>query len=219
MSGGATEVTQILNNVQLAESYAQQVMQYQNQLLQYETMIRNLAKNPLGVIAPDLAQMVQGQARLLSMGTDIASSMSKVDLNFSKNFTDPNNDQLRYNFSGILGPITNLSIDINNASGIVNITPSPNYFGSQLIQFFAFDGDNATSSNTINLLVIGVNDIPNASLAVLISSDALNRSNGTLSTSWTYSDIEGDSQAANETLWYLNGTEAALLRNLTQLLS
>lgn len=88
MTGGATEVTQIVNMVQLVQSYDQQVMSYQNQILQYDTMLRNLAKNPNGVIAPDLTAMVQGQARLLSVGTDIASSMSKVDLNFAKNFTD-----------------------------------------------------------------------------------------------------------------------------------
>lgn len=88
-TGGATEITQIINMTQLVASYSQQVMSYENQLMQYDTMVRNLAKNPLGVIAPDLNSMVQDQARLMSMGKDIASSMSRVDSNFAQTFNNP----------------------------------------------------------------------------------------------------------------------------------
>lgn len=88
-TGGATEVTQIVNMAQLAQSYGQQIISYENQLLQYETMVRNLAKNPLGVIPPDLNSMVQGQARLMAMGRDISSSMSKVDSTFAQTFNSP----------------------------------------------------------------------------------------------------------------------------------
>lgn len=86
---GATEVTQLMNNVELAGMYAQEVINYQNMLMQYETMLRNLAQNPLGVLAPDLNEMVQRQAKLLSMGKDIASSMARIDQNFADTFNNP----------------------------------------------------------------------------------------------------------------------------------
>lgn len=86
MTGGATEVTQIINMVQLVQSYGQQVMDYAQQLQQYQTMIRNLARNPMGVLAPDLQKLVQDQAKLMAVGKDIASSMSKVDMDFAKTF-------------------------------------------------------------------------------------------------------------------------------------
>ena len=89
MGGGATEITQILNNVQLVQSYAQQVVDYENQLMQYATMVQNLKANPLGVLAPDLAKATSDAARLWSVGTNIASSMSEVDRRFAQAFKSP----------------------------------------------------------------------------------------------------------------------------------
>lgn len=89
MTGGATEITQILNNVQLVEQYAQQVLSYQNQLMQYATMVQNLTKNPLGVLAPDLMQLAGNAARIMQVGQDIASSMSRVDQTFASTFNNP----------------------------------------------------------------------------------------------------------------------------------
>ena len=88
-TGGATEVTQIVNMTQLVASYGQQVMDYENQLMQYATMIQNLKANPLGVLAPDLAKATQDAARLWSMGTNIASSMADVDRRFAEAFKSP----------------------------------------------------------------------------------------------------------------------------------
>ena len=88
-TGGATEVTQIVNMTQLVASYGQQVMDYENQLMQYATMIQNLKANPLGVLAPDLAKATQDAARLWSMGTNIAASMADVDRRFAEAFKSP----------------------------------------------------------------------------------------------------------------------------------
>jgi P-type conjugative transfer protein TrbJ len=87
--GGATEVTQIMNNVQLAESYVQQVMQYQNQLLQYQTMLKNLAENPVGNIAPQIGYLVSNHARVMAASRDIGSSMTRVDQDFAGQFQSP----------------------------------------------------------------------------------------------------------------------------------
>lgn len=89
MTGGATEITQILNNVQLVESYAQQVLQYENQLMQYATMIQNLANNPLGVLLPDVQQIAGNMSRVMRVGQDIASTLSRVDQNFASTFKSP----------------------------------------------------------------------------------------------------------------------------------
>lgn len=99
MTGGATEVTQILNNVQLVEAYAQQVMQYQNQLQQYATMVQNLASNPLGVMLPDLQRLASNMGRVMQMGQDIGSSMSRVDQNFASTFKNPTAQTFATKFS------------------------------------------------------------------------------------------------------------------------
>jgi len=88
-TGGSTEVTQLMNNVQLAKSYAQQVLSYENQLMQYATMIQNLKNNPLGVLAPDLDKAINDASRLWSVGKNIASSMSQVDKTFADTFNSP----------------------------------------------------------------------------------------------------------------------------------
>lgn len=83
---GATEVTQLMNNAQLVMDYAMQAQKYVNQLQQTQTMITNLMKNPLGVIAPDLAKLASDTAKLIQTGKDIGSSIAQVDENFSKMF-------------------------------------------------------------------------------------------------------------------------------------
>jgi P-type conjugative transfer protein TrbJ len=83
---GATEATQIMNNVQLADSYAQQVMQYQNDLLRYQTMIKNLAENPVGNIVPQLDYLASNHARVMAGSKDIGSSMTRVDQDFAAQF-------------------------------------------------------------------------------------------------------------------------------------
>ena len=107
ITGGATEITQLLNNVQLAESYAQQALQYELQLKQFANEIRNLAKNPAGVLAPDLLQLANNAARLLSVGKDIASTMSRVDQNFATTFKSPVAASFATKFQGL----TNASQD------------------------------------------------------------------------------------------------------------
>lgn len=88
-TGGASEVTQIMNNVQLANAYAQQVMQYQNQLLEYETMLKNLAENPVGNIAPQLNYLITNHARVMASSKDIGSTMARVDQDFAGQFQSP----------------------------------------------------------------------------------------------------------------------------------
>jgi P-type conjugative transfer protein TrbJ len=86
---GATESTQILNNVLLADGYAQQVLQYQNQLLQYEIMLKNLAENPVGNISPQIGFLISNHARVMAGSKDIGSTMARVDQDFAGQFQSP----------------------------------------------------------------------------------------------------------------------------------
>lgn len=86
---GAMESTQMLNNVLLADGYSQQIMQYQNQLLQYDTMLKNLAAHPLGNISPTLGTIIAGQARVIAGSRDIGNTMAKVDSDFATQFKSP----------------------------------------------------------------------------------------------------------------------------------
>lgn len=88
-TGGASEVTQIMNNVQLANAYAQQVMQYQNQLLQYDMMLKNLAENPVGNISPQLNFLITNHARVMASSKDIGSTMARVDQDFAGEHQSP----------------------------------------------------------------------------------------------------------------------------------
>ena len=88
-TGGATEWTQIMNNIQLADSYAQDVNRYQNEIMRYELMVRNIQNNPAGVALPNLNQLVQNQAKIMQYGSDIGTNMANVDKNFSKQFNNP----------------------------------------------------------------------------------------------------------------------------------
>lgn len=88
-TGGASEWTQILNNIQLVETYAQGALGLQQQIIQSEQLIRSLQDNPVGAVVPDINQLARNQARMIALGNDIGNNMSKVDQNFSKAFTNP----------------------------------------------------------------------------------------------------------------------------------
>ncbi|MBA3034695.1 MAG: hypothetical protein KKF85_02735 [Gammaproteobacteria bacterium] len=85
---GATEITQILNNVQLVMQYATQAQQYSTQLIQTQSMLTNLMENPLGVQSPDVMRIANNMAKLHSMGKDIGSSVARVDENHARMFSN-----------------------------------------------------------------------------------------------------------------------------------
>jgi P-type conjugative transfer protein TrbJ len=111
-TGGATEWTQVMNNVQLADSYAQDVNRYQNEIMRYEIMVRNIQDNPVGGIVPNLNQLVQNQARIMQYGSDIGSNMSKVDQNFAKQFNNPQAQSFGVKF----GVTANVALDALKAA-------------------------------------------------------------------------------------------------------
>lgn len=86
---GATEFTQIVNMIALADGYAQDALRYQNEIMRYEIMAKNMINNPMGVSGPNLGLLIRNQERIMALGQDIGSSVSKVDENFARQFKNP----------------------------------------------------------------------------------------------------------------------------------
>jgi len=57
-------------------------------------------------------------------------------------------------------------------------------------------------SNTSTLTIRSTNTAPTATNAIISSTDSQNRTNGTLTGSWTFSDDDADNPAGNETKWF-----------------
>lgn len=83
------EVTQLVNKVQLVSQYAMQANQYAEQLAQTQMMLTNLARNPVGVLMPDLMKLAGDEAKLISMGFDIASNVQKAVSTFDNLVKNP----------------------------------------------------------------------------------------------------------------------------------
>ncbi|MBI1935512.1 hypothetical protein HYS31_03650 [Candidatus Woesearchaeota archaeon] len=137
---------------------------------------------------------------------------TSTSFNISGNFSDPNNDTLSFS---LLSGVDNITIIVNSSTGVVNFTPSLNFFGVRYAIFLANDSDNITYSNNVTLNVTPLNDFPTVFNVILGSTDFLNRSNGTLTTGWTFNDPDNEPQQGNQTLWYVNGSEKVEFRNLT----
>jgi len=76
---------------------------------------------------------------------------------------------------------------------------------------------NATDLANNNLTIhkkFRINAPPTTSLAEITSSDLLNRSNGTITGSYTYSDSDYDSESSYQTRWYNNSIHITTLDNV-----
>lgn len=89
MTGGATEWTQIMNNVQLINQYAQQVKQYSTQMQQYQYQLQNMQLNPASIMNTNIPQLVNGIGAVMQAGQSIGGTMSTIDANFSQKFNNP----------------------------------------------------------------------------------------------------------------------------------
>lgn len=87
--GGGTEYTQILNNVQLANQYAQMLTNYTTQLQQYQAQLQNLERNPLSPMVQDIPNMIKGIGGAMAAGKSIGGSMAQIDGNFATAFKSP----------------------------------------------------------------------------------------------------------------------------------
>ena len=110
-------------------------------------------------------------------------------LNLTQYFSDIDGDVLKYNFTRV----NNITISINNNTGIVALTPDGNFTGIRYAVFTAVDIENLTvSSNNATLNVTPVNDVPvinSFTPSELIQTIVLGNS---LTFNHTSGDIDGD---------------------------
>lgn len=86
------EWTQLANNAVLVDSYAKQALTLEQNILQYQAMIKHLQENPLGAVLPNLGLLVTNANKILANGSDIGNNMSKVGDNIAKTFKNPQGD-------------------------------------------------------------------------------------------------------------------------------
>jgi P-type conjugative transfer protein TrbJ len=87
--GGSTEITQILNNLQLIQSYEQQVNAYLRQGLQLQNELTNLIKNPTSILGQDVGNMINSVGKIMSGGQSIGYNLAQIDKNFANTFKSP----------------------------------------------------------------------------------------------------------------------------------
>lgn len=88
-TGGSTEVTQIQNNLQLIQSYEQQVQAYVRQGIQVESELKNLIANPTSLLGPDVGNMINTIGKIWNGGQSIGYNLATIDNNFAQTFKSP----------------------------------------------------------------------------------------------------------------------------------
>lgn len=87
--GGGTEYTQILNNVQLANSYSQMLTNYTTQLQQYQAQLKNLERGSAGQIGAEVPGIMKGMGTIMAGTNSIGGTMASIDSNFASTFKSP----------------------------------------------------------------------------------------------------------------------------------
>lgn len=87
--GGATEMTQIANKLQLVLAYEQQVEAYTRQGLQLQSQLQNLIANPTSMLGQDTGQMINTIGKIMNSGQSIGYNMAQIDKNFASTFKNP----------------------------------------------------------------------------------------------------------------------------------
>ena len=81
-----------------------------------------------------------------------------LEVNLSKNVEDLDNELKEINWS-YYGTSTNLTIDINNNTKIMNLSADTNFYGERNITIRAYDGTDSSEKN-VTITVVNVNDAP-----------------------------------------------------------
>lgn len=97
--GGSTEITQIMNNIQLVNAYQQQVQQFVRQGLQFEAQLRNMEKNPSSVLSGDANAMINNIGRIMAAGQAMGGSLAQIDKTFANKFGNQTAATYSENFS------------------------------------------------------------------------------------------------------------------------
>lgn len=87
--GGATEMTQIANKLQLILAYEQQVESYVRQGLQLQAQLQNLVSNPTSLLGPEIGQMINTIGKIMDTGQSIGYNVAQIDKKFAETFKNP----------------------------------------------------------------------------------------------------------------------------------
>ncbi|MCK4429434.1 MAG: PKD domain-containing protein, partial [Candidatus Aenigmarchaeota archaeon] len=152
--------------------------------------------------APVLGSVIPAQL----WGEDINKT-----INLSLYFNELDNEDMSFSSTDI----KNITVYINNDTDTAVLKPDAGFIGIRYVVFMAFDiyGVNV-SSNNVTLNITG-NHIPEVRSISIICSDSSNQTNGDLTGSFVYYDMDNDEQCMNETRWYNNSIEVVSLRNMT----
>jgi hypothetical protein len=129
-------------------------------------------------------------------------------LNLSDYFNDTENDTITFTYAGNI----NIAVSIA-ATGVVTLTPTSNWNGSETITFTSSDGIDTTDSYGVLMSVTGVYDAFELSQVAISPSSPGNTSN--LSCSWYVASNDTDTNITAEIYWYQNVSGAWTL-NLTE---
>lgn len=92
ISDVAAQAQHAARYAQAADAYAKQLLQLQNDILQYQAMLKNLQDNPLGAVVPNLGLLVTNTAKIMANGEGIANNMGNVSDNIARAFKNPQGD-------------------------------------------------------------------------------------------------------------------------------
>jgi P-type conjugative transfer protein TrbJ len=109
---GATEFTQIANNVELMMQYSTQIQQYSTQLQQYQAQLQNLVQNPTSMLGGETTQLINGIGGIMQAGKSIGGTLTQIDGNFAQTFKSP----LARTFSDSFKAWTATSVDTLEAA-------------------------------------------------------------------------------------------------------
>ena len=122
-----------------------------------------------------------------------------------------------WNGTGQYENLSNGTLAGNNH--VISVNKTTNLTLNSVIGYKFYANDTAGNLNASQTFVFTLSNAPPVATTSIASTDFLNRTNGTLQGSFTFSDADMQTIADNETKWYNNTQEAVNMRNLTSLSS
>nr|WP_311528561.1 conjugal transfer protein TrbJ [uncultured Ralstonia sp.] len=142
-TGGSTEVTQLINMVQLVQSYEQQVQAYVRQGVQVEAELKNLISNPTSLLGDDVGNMINTIGKIYNGGQSIGYNLAQIDQNFARTFKSPQADNFAKMFTSWHQTNTDTLQSALRAIG----TQRDNYASSQAALTDLYNRSQSTNGN------------------------------------------------------------------------
>ena len=86
LAGGASEVTQMRNELELISKYERQVEEYVKEGSQLQTQLTNLIKNPEALLGAEVGGLINKIGEIMSKVNSIGITIAQIDKNFAGTF-------------------------------------------------------------------------------------------------------------------------------------